>query len=157
MLPWVITRILITSCPSLPGCVNCTYNSICLCRKEICWALLLQVKKNALKMKLKTCTRLFVLHAAGSYHFHVCLCSWQLQPGACWDWSPAQLSSLGASKILLLLFETLGISGNPGKLCTSGKRSETIYVLFFLLFEKSIIYLSCSVTDKSRNHSDLCL
>ena len=36
-------------------------------------------------------------------------------------WCPAQLSSMVASKILSVLFETLGISGNPGKLCTFDK------------------------------------
>lgn len=68
-------------------------------------------------------------------------------------WCPAQLGSMVASKILLVLFETLGISGNPGKLCTFDKRLDIIYVLFFLLRKVSLLF---SEFDYETN-SDLCL
>lgn len=52
----------------------------------------------------------------------------------------AQFSSILASKILLQLFESLGISGNHGKVGTLVKRSEIASILSFLLFEKSICF-----------------
>lgn len=66
-------------------------------------------------------------------------------PDNCSQWHargccPAQLSSMVASKILLVLFETVWISGNPGKLCTFDKRLDIIYVLFFLLRKVSLLF-----------------
>ena len=68
-------------------------------------------------------------------------------------WCPAQLSSMVASKMLLVLFETLGISGNPGKLCIFDKRLDVNYVLFF--WEVSLLFSEFDL--KKNNNSDLCL
>lgn len=67
-----------------------------------------------------------------------------------------QLISMVASKILLQLLETPGISRYHIKLCIFSKRSKIIYILSFSYLRKplSLLFSGC---DKRRNHCGLGL
>lgn len=136
MLCWASTCTLMsrcTICTTLAARAKCTYNSICLRRKELCCDPILWWKKIALKMKPHPCTWLSVSHAAGSYRFQVSCEDWKLQQGALPHLSPGR-----PVRFYCNYLESLGFQEIIKKLCTLSKRSETIYILSFLVFEKSI-------------------
>lgn len=123
-----------TSCTTLAARAKCTYNSTCPRRKELFCDPVLRWKKIALKMKPHPCTWL-------------CLtCSWKLSllrrfsglKTAARD--ATQRISRMASKILLQLFEILGLSGNHKKNCAHLPNYQKPFIFFpFLELRKAFI------------------